>query len=148
MLPTPCDTCHIRAGCDWLSESCRLSPAQVVAFRPDLIRRVLAADKPAEAQKQATKRYLKRHPERRRETERVNRETHRDAIQKRQKTWWEQNKDRINKARRPKRRKAMAATDNGERITENAGAQSRAENRTARMWGRAEARAAEDNARA
>jgi hypothetical protein len=36
-MPTPCDNCPIRTGCDYLSECCRLTPAQVVALRPDLL---------------------------------------------------------------------------------------------------------------
>lgn len=36
-MPTPCDTCPIRTGCDWLSELCRLTPAEVARLRPDLL---------------------------------------------------------------------------------------------------------------
>ena len=37
-MSTLCDRCAIRTSCDWLSEICRLTPAEVVALRPDLIK--------------------------------------------------------------------------------------------------------------
>lgn len=33
-----CSICPIRTGCDWLSEMCRLTAAEVPILRPDLIK--------------------------------------------------------------------------------------------------------------
>lgn len=38
-MPTPCDHCEIRKGCDIFSVMCRLTPADVARLRPDLILR-------------------------------------------------------------------------------------------------------------
>jgi hypothetical protein len=36
-MPSPCDNCKIRKGCDIFSEMCQLTPREVVVARPELI---------------------------------------------------------------------------------------------------------------
>jgi hypothetical protein len=60
-MPTPCDNCPIRKGCDWLSEMCQLSARQLIKQRPDLVKETIFVPLRKRKHKPRPEYFAKRH---------------------------------------------------------------------------------------
>lgn len=60
-MPSPCDNCKIRTGCDFLSFACQLEPQEIATVRPDLIKNVAVTQRLAWAENaaRATEAHMK-----------------------------------------------------------------------------------------
>lgn len=113
-MKSKCDHCPNRQGCDILAEFCRLTAAEVVEQRPDLIRPLTAhqkyyfanKDKYREWNRKAGQKY-RSNREVRIEVERRYRKT--DKYRKTRRAWRQKNRDKINAARRAQRQAAKEA---------------------------------------
>lgn len=81
-----CDACPL-LFCDFVSPECRLTIAEIIAYRPDLLKTPSRFVKYRESNNAACRRYRKENRPRRLQTERQWRARHREAINKHKRQW-------------------------------------------------------------
>lgn len=115
---TPCDLCILKAACDFLDPRCRLMDSQVLAMRPDLIRRSLSvaekkvSEKRREQLRLANQRQYANYPARVKKAQKRYRKKNMDKVLEINRNWYQRNKAEINRKRREKRLSASTEAAN------------------------------------